>query len=100
MSGDLDSLFEAIRARVADLSNSCDRDALVSHIRALAIWNEEPRDYPAVGQVKFPERLPIAFAVCHPGCGATAFLVDGGPQRCDHCGHSMFRTSVRDYRLA
>ena len=27
--------------------------------------------------MSFPERLHVAFAVCHPECGATEFVVDG-----------------------
>ena|SRR5437667_12575142 len=51
------------------------------------------------GVVSFPERLPVAFAVCHPECGAREFIVDGSTQECQQCGANMFPTDVAEYRL-
>jgi hypothetical protein len=59
----------------------------------------ELSDYPEVGKIDFPKEIPIAFAVCSKECGASSFIVDGGPQVCDYCGKSMFRTEVRTYTL-
>ena len=97
---DLDALFSAIRARVEDTRpDSDERKVILSHLYSLARWNREPMDYPEVGVVTFPAILPIAFAVCHPECGASEFLVDGSTQECEYCGGQLFRTETRDYVL-
>lgn len=56
--------------------------------------------YPEVDHVDFPVEIHVAFAVCSRQCGAREFIVDGQTQVCQHCGHLMFRTEVRKYRLA
>ena len=57
-------------------------------------------DYPDPGAVSFPEAIHIAYAVCHPECGAREFIVDGSTQECQYCGGGlMFRTEVREYVL-
>lgn len=55
--------------------------------------------YPRVRSIKFPESIPIAFAVCAMECGNRQFIVDGSTQICDRCGGIMFRTLVRNYDL-
>jgi hypothetical protein len=59
-------------------------------------------EYPEVEpeSVDFPKEIYIAYAVCGKKCGASSLIVDGGPQVCDYCGKSMFRTEVRKYVLA
>jgi hypothetical protein len=97
---DLEEIFSAIRARLAETApNSDERAAIVAHLRSLVRWNREPMDYPEPASVAFPPTLPIAFAVCHPECGASEFLVDGSSQECEYCGGSLFRTETREYVL-
>jgi hypothetical protein len=59
------------------------------------------QDYPEINDdgVKFPETEYITYAVCSKECGNTEFIVDGSTQICDHCGKSMFRTAVAEYRF-
>jgi len=97
---DLDALFESIRAQLADLSPESDaHQSLFAHLRHLALGEDEPMDYPDPGAVAFPETMPVAYAVCHPECGAREFIVDGSTQECQYCGGLMFRTEVREYVL-
>ena len=97
---DLDDIISAIRARLAETApNSDEREAILAHLRSLARWNREPMDYPEPAGVTFPATLPISFAVCHPECGASEFLVDGASQECEYCGGSLFRTETREYVL-
>jgi len=58
-------------------------------------------EYPRVkaGDVRFPQTIAVAFAVCTRKCGARQFIVDGSTQVCEHCGQNMFRTEVAEYRL-
>jgi hypothetical protein len=58
-------------------------------------------DYPKVNSkdVVFPESISVALAVCTKKCGAREFIVDGSTQRCQYCGHLMFRTEVAEYTL-
>lgn len=53
--------------------------------------------YPKVRKVRFPESLPIAYAVCSRECGNRQFIVDGSTQVCEYCGGLMFRISTRTY---
>lgn len=97
---ELDALFESIRVRVAELpARGGDREAILAHLRSLARWGQEPLDYPEPGEITFPAALSVAYAVCHPDCGAREFIVDGSTQACQHCGGHLFRTEVRDYVL-
>jgi hypothetical protein len=48
---------------------------MIAHMRSLARFEADPADYPEPGDVSFPERLHVAFAVCHPECGAREFVV-------------------------
>jgi hypothetical protein len=97
---DIDALFAAIRARLASLPDGSDsRESLLAHIRSLARWEQEPRDYPDIGAASFPDRLPIAYAVCHPECGAREFIVEGSTQECQRCGGLLFRTATREYEF-
>ena len=47
--------------------------------------------------VKFPESIDIAYAVCSKECGNIEFIVDGSSQVCQYCGKLMFRTIVKKY---
>ena len=98
---DFDALFALIRARYDALPNGSDaRTDLVSHLHSLARFLDEPIDYPEPAAVAFPAEIPVAYAVCHPECGADQFIVDGSTQECQRCGGSLFRTEVRTYVLA
>lgn len=59
-------------------------------------------DYPEVedADIKFPDRVGVAYAVCTPDCGRAEFIVDGSTQICSYCGRTMFRTVVRWYTLS
>lgn len=58
-------------------------------------------DYISVNddEVKFPDEIYVAYAVCCKDCGTTEFIVDGGTQVCEYCGKNMFRTAVKKYKL-
>ena len=97
---DIEALFEAIRDRLAGAPPGSDSHAaILAHLRSLARWHQEPRDYEEPGPASFPATLPIAYAVCHPECGATEFIVEGSTQECQHCGGLLFRTETREYEL-
>jgi hypothetical protein len=98
---DFDALFARIRARYDALPDgSGARADLAAHLSSLARFLDEPMDYPDPTAVAFPDEMPVAFAVCHPECGADQFIVDGSTQECQRCGGSLFRTEVRMYALA
>ena len=71
----------------------------MAHLRSLARWDQEPNNYPAVAAPSFPERLPIAYAFCHPECGTREFIVDGSTQECQRRGGLLFRAETREYEL-
>jgi hypothetical protein len=97
---DFDTLFSQIRARYDALPIGSDaRTDLVAHLRSLARFLDEPMDYPAPTAIYFPPEMPVAYAVCHPECGADQFIVDGSTQECQRCGGLLFRTEVRTYSL-
>ncbi|MEL6301874.1 MAG: hypothetical protein AAFV47_02750 [Pseudomonadota bacterium] len=75
-------------------------ESFLAHVRSLSRWSTEPMDYPDVSDadIRFPERIFITYAVCHPECGRREFIVDGSTQRCQRCGATMFRTAVEEYR--
>jgi hypothetical protein len=95
---ELDEIFKSIKKNLESIPNSCHKLDFMEHLRSLA-RKEEPMDYPEVSHVDFPEKILIAYAVCHPECGAREFIVDGSTQECQHCGGLMFRTEVAEYRL-
>ena len=98
---EIDTLFAEIRARLEEAGpDSGSADAIVAHLRSLARWRREPQDYVDPGPVAFPASLPIAYAVCHPECGAAEFIVEGSTQECQYCGGLLFRMQTRDYGLA
>ena len=100
MADDLEALFGVIRARLEELGPQAHRrESFIAHLRSLGRWEADADDYPDPGRVSFPERLHVAFAVCHPECGATEFVVDGSTQECQNCGGHMSRTDVAEYRL-
>jgi hypothetical protein len=97
---DLDAIFQAIRERVADTPpHSAESASLLAHLHSLARWGHEPLDYPELGPAPFPTSLAVAYAVCHPECGAREFIVDGSTQECQRCGGLLFRTETREYEL-
>jgi hypothetical protein len=55
-------------------------------------------EYPEVDEVKFPDEIAIAYAVCGKECGNREFIVDGQSQVCQYCGKLMFRTEVSQFR--
>lgn len=57
-------------------------------------------DYPEVDNVKFPEEIYIAYAVCAKEPGNREFIIDGQSQVCQYCGGIMFRTKVNKYVIA
>jgi len=57
-------------------------------------------EYPEVENVKFPQEIYIAYAVCGKKCGTREFIVDGQTTVCQQCGKLMFRTEVKKYVLA
>lgn len=46
---------------------------------------------------KFPDELPIWYAVCRRECGNTEFIVDDSDQVCRKCGYSLFRICDKKY---
>jgi hypothetical protein len=98
---DFETLFARIRARYDALPDGSDaRVDLAAHLHSLARFLDDPMDYPDPEEIVFPAEMPIAYAVCHPECGADQFIVDGSTQECQRCGGSLFRTEVRTYMLA
>jgi hypothetical protein len=101
VADELEQFIEHLRARYAALQPQSDtkRDFL-AHLRSLARWHAEPQDYPEVSEIAFPDEITIAFAVCHPECGARELIVEGSTQECQSCGSLMYRTERKSYRLA
>jgi hypothetical protein len=61
---DLETLFDQIRARLAEAPpGSASRADLLAHVRSLARWHKEPADYPEPGPAAYPASLAIASAV-------------------------------------
>lgn len=99
-ASDFEELLSALRKRYERLGPSPSEHAdFLAHVESLARWHEEPLDYVEGPRPLFPPLLPVAFAVCHPKCGAREFIVEGSTQECDHCGGSLFRMSSAEYRL-
>ncbi len=100
-ASDLDSLFARVRERYERFEPDAEgRQRLLDHLRNLARFDEEPLDYDQEARSEFPDRLPVAYAVCHPECGRAEFIVEGSTQACQRCGGLMFRTDTRWYSSA
>ena len=100
MTDNIDDILKAIKDKHDQLSDSKnERDKFINHLKALERWRDEPMDYPEINEVDFPDKIHIAYAVCHPECGAREFIVDGSTQECQYCGSLMFRTEVAEYNL-
>lgn len=96
---ELAKIFSEIKLRVYDLDHVEHRQPrLLAHLRSLAHWEQDARDYPEV-IAEFPETIDIAYAVCHPECGVKEFIVEGSTQECQSCGGLMFRVETREYKL-
>ena len=95
---DLEAAMEtAIRKRYGPDEDGKKR--LRDHLRHLTYHHEDgPMDYIDPGPIEFPDRLPVAFAVCHPECGRAEFVVEGSTQECQSCGGLMFRKETAWYR--
>jgi hypothetical protein len=99
MENEIDIIFSKIKKQLSELPEGSNiKNDLISHLRSLARWYNEPMDYPEASNIDFPDTLDIAYAVCHPECGAKEFIVDGNTQECQKCGSLMFRTDVRSYK--
>ncbi len=98
MPHDIDVLLEAVRERHVQFGPDDEgKKRLLDHLRNLVRLDEEPLDYDQDCTGEFPERIPVAFAVCHPECGRREFIVDGSTQACQRCGGLMFRAETRWY---
>jgi hypothetical protein len=101
-----ESLLASIRTRYSELLSGSDLRLrrFLNHIENLGLWEAEglpDASMKAVAaSVTFPDSLPIAFATCHPECGATEFIVDGSTQECQRCGRLLFRHRVEEYAIA
>ncbi len=98
MAHNFKEIFEDIEKQYSKLINSCDKDSFIENLKAIARWNEEPNDYEEPKEIKFPESIHIAYAVCHPECGVHELIVDGSTQKCQRCGGLMFRTEIIEYK--
>lgn len=99
MNREIDEILAAIRNRYSELPiEGPTRASFVSHLHSLSRWHQEPKDYVEPETVDYPERIPIAFAVCHPECGRAEFIVDGSTQECQACGSLMFRVESSWYK--
>ena len=93
----LDALISRIKKRYSELQAvPSKRERFVAHLRSLGHWEQGSMDYPDVIPI-FPEKVCVAFAVCHPDCGTQELIVDGSTQECQHCGQLMFRVETQDY---
>jgi hypothetical protein len=100
VADELEQLIEHLRARYAALPPHPDaRRDFLAHLRSLSRWHAEPQDYPVASDVAFPSAITVAFAVCHPECGAREFIVEGSTQECQACGSLMYRAERKSYRL-
>ena len=93
---ELKELLSQVRRRYGELKNDCQRNTFSMHLRSLARYNKEPMDYPDFTR-PFPDRIHVAFAVCHPECGVEEFIVDGSTQECQYCGGHLFRQETQEY---
>jgi hypothetical protein len=99
-SEEIENLLNAIHSRFTSLGpQEHRRESFLAHLRSLGRWESDGGDHPDQGEVAFPERIHIAFAVCNQECGVREFIVDGSTQECQTCGDLMFRTDVAEYQL-
>jgi hypothetical protein len=100
ITDEVENLLEAIRQRFANLGpQKCRRESFLAHLRSLGRWEADGGNYPDPGEVTFPEKIHISFAVCNEDCGVREFIVDGSTQECQKCGDLMFRTDVAEYQF-
>lgn len=98
MNHDLDAALDRVRERFERFGPDDEGKArLLAHLRNVARMDEEPLDYDQDHCAPFPDRLPVAFAVCHPECGRAEFIVEGSTQACQRCGGLMFRNETAWY---
>jgi len=99
-SEQIENLFDAIRSRFESLGpQKCRSESFLAHLRSLGRWEADGGNYPDPGDVAFPEKIHISFAVCNAECGVGEFIVDGSTQECQKCGDLMFRTDVAEYQF-
>lgn len=97
---EIENLLDAIRSRFTNLGpSSCRRESFLAHLRSLVRWESDGGVYPDPGEVTFPEKIHVAYAVCNSDCGVREFIVDGSTQECQKCGDLMFRTDVAEYEF-
>lgn len=97
---DWTQMFQGIKKRYSELMGNLTRaERFLDHVRNLSQWENDNHDYPLV-PARFPERVYLAYAVCHPDCGAEQVIVEGGTQECQRCGRLMFRLESKAYQLA
>ena len=94
----LNSLIEQIKRRHNELEGSSRENSFLLHLETMGSWEQEANWDTSIETPTFPETINIAFAICHPDCGAAEFIVDGSTQECQKCGRLMFRTAVHKYR--
>jgi hypothetical protein len=99
-SKEIENLLDAIRTRYASLGpQKCRQESFLAHLRSLGRWESDGGDFPDPGEVAFPEKIHISFAVCNQECGVREFIVDGSTQECQRCGDLMYRTDVAEYKF-
>jgi hypothetical protein len=99
-SEEIENLFIAIRSRFESLGpQKCLTESFLAHLRSLGRWEADGGNYPDPGEIAFPEKIHIAFAVCNQECGVCEYIVDGSTQECQKCGDLMFRTDVAEYQF-
>ncbi|MEP6756454.1 MAG: hypothetical protein ABJA67_13195 [Chthonomonadales bacterium] len=64
----------------------------------IAVRGRRLEDFPQDVEFKFLKYSYVAYAVCIANCGRSYFIVDGGPQICEACGGTTFRTLTATYR--
>ncbi|MDD2467251.1 MAG: hypothetical protein PHI97_24960 [Desulfobulbus sp.] len=100
ITDEVENLLEAIRQRFTNLGpQKCRRESFLAHLRSLGRWEADVGNYPDPGEVTFPEKIHISYAVCNQDCGVREFIVDGSTQECQKCGDLMFRTDVAEYQF-
>lgn len=95
---ELSEIFLRIEQRYLRLGSNQDRaQSFIKHLQSLAHWEEDPLDYPDTA-IAFPDKIDVAFAVCHPSCGSQDLVVDGSTQECQRCGSLLFRLATSGYQ--
>jgi hypothetical protein len=98
LESDWKRIFDGIRAKYSKLEHGSQSalESFVSHVKSLENWEDWDMNFPDP-PVEFPDKIWIAFAVCHPDCGVEEFIVDGSTQECQRCGRHLFRNSKKIY---